>query len=64
VTLHNALIRSIMTYVCPAWEFAAETHLVKLQCLQNKVLYTIGRFPRKTTIHDMHTSLQIPYVRI
>jgi hypothetical protein len=23
-----------MTYACPAWEFAAETHLLKLQRLQ------------------------------
>jgi hypothetical protein len=26
LTLHNALIRSVMTYACPAWEFAAESH--------------------------------------
>jgi hypothetical protein len=31
-----------MTYACPAWEFAAESHLLKLQRLQNKVLRTIG----------------------
>jgi hypothetical protein len=26
LTLHKALIRSVMTYACPAWEFAAECH--------------------------------------
>jgi hypothetical protein len=26
-----------MTYACPAWEFAAGTHLMKLQRLQNKI---------------------------
>jgi hypothetical protein len=31
-----------MAYACPAWEFAAEIHLLKLQRLQNKVLRTIG----------------------
>jgi hypothetical protein len=31
LTLHNALIRSIMTYACPAWEFSADNHLMKLQ---------------------------------
>jgi hypothetical protein len=51
-----------MTYACPAWEFAANTHLMKLQCLQIKVLRTIGNFPRNTPIHDMHLSLQIPYL--
>jgi len=25
-----------MTYACPAWEFAADSHLLKLQRLQNK----------------------------
>jgi hypothetical protein len=29
-TLHKALIRSVMTYACPAWEFVAETYLLKL----------------------------------
>jgi hypothetical protein len=33
-TLHKALIRVIMTYVCPTWEFAADNHLQKLQPLQ------------------------------
>jgi hypothetical protein len=46
LTLHKALIRSVMTYACPAWEFAAETYLLKLQRLQNKVLRTIGNLPK------------------
>jgi hypothetical protein len=46
LTLHEALTRSVMTYACPAWEFAAECHLLKLQRLQNKVLRTIGNFPQ------------------
>jgi hypothetical protein len=54
LTLHKALIRSAMTYACPAWEFAAETHLLKLQCVQNRVLCTIGNFPRGTPVRDMH----------
>jgi hypothetical protein len=62
LTFHKALIMSIMTYVWPAWEFTAHTHLMKLQRLQNKVLRTIGNFPRNTPIHDMHISFQIPYV--
>jgi hypothetical protein len=46
----------------PAWEFAAESHLLKLQRLQNKVLRTIGIFPRRTSVRDMHVAFQIPYV--
>jgi hypothetical protein len=51
-----------MTYACPAWEFAAESHLLKLQRLQNKVLRTLGNFPRRTPVRDMHVAFQIPYV--
>jgi hypothetical protein len=49
-----------MTYVCPAWEFAAETHLLKLRRLQNKVLPTIGKLPRPTPVRDLHMAFQIP----
>jgi hypothetical protein len=51
-----------MTYACPAWEFASETHLLNLQRLQNKVLRTIGKLPRRTQVRDLHMAFQIPYV--
>jgi hypothetical protein len=35
--LHKVLIKSVMTYACPAWELAAGTYLLKFQRLQNKV---------------------------
>jgi hypothetical protein len=37
-TLYKALIRSVMTYACPTWEYVVASHLLKLQCLQNRVL--------------------------
>jgi hypothetical protein len=46
LTLHKALNRSVMTYVCPTWELVPDTYLLKLQCLQIKFLHTIGNFPR------------------
>jgi hypothetical protein len=51
-----------MTYGSLAWESAADTHLMKLQRLQNKVLRTIGNYPRRTPVRDLHFSFQIPYV--
>jgi hypothetical protein len=36
LTLHKALIRSVMIYACPTWEFVADILLMKLQHLQNK----------------------------
>jgi hypothetical protein len=46
----------------PAWEFAADSHLVKLQRLQNKVLRTIGNLPRRTPVRDLNVAFKIPYV--
>jgi hypothetical protein len=60
LTLHKALIRCVMTYACPAWEFAAECHLLKLQRLPNKVPCTIGNFPKCTSVCNMHTSFFFP----
>jgi hypothetical protein len=51
-----------MTYASPAWEFGADTHLLELQRLQNKVLRTIGKFPRRTPVRDLHLAFQIPVV--
>jgi ribosome-binding factor A len=50
MTLHKALIKSVMTYACPTWDFVADTHLIKLHRLQNKVLRTTGNFPRRSKI--------------
>jgi hypothetical protein len=60
--LHKALIRSVVTYASPVWESVAETHLIKLQRLQNKVLRTIGNFPRRTSVRELHMAFNIPYV--
>jgi hypothetical protein len=62
LTLHKALIRSVMNYASPAWEFAVDTQIIKLQRLQNKVLRTIGNFPRRTPFREMHMAFHLPYV--
>jgi hypothetical protein len=51
-----------MTYACSVWEFAAEIHLLKLQRLQNKAVRTVGNFPRRTSVRDMHVAFHGPYV--
>jgi hypothetical protein len=62
LTLHKVLINSVMTYAFPTWELAADTYILKLQRMQNKVLRTIGNFPRFTPVHDLHTAFNLPYV--
>jgi hypothetical protein len=44
LNLHQALIRSIMTYACPASELLADGYLLKLRRLQNKVLQGANGF--------------------
>jgi hypothetical protein len=51
-----------MTYACPAWEFVAETHLLKLQHLQNRVLRIIDNLSRNMLIRDMYVAFQFPYI--
>jgi hypothetical protein len=51
-----------MTYASPAWEFAVNTHLLKLQRLQNKVIRTNGSFPRRTPVRELHKAFNIPYI--
>jgi hypothetical protein len=48
--------------VSPAWEFAADTHVMKLQRLQNKALRTIGNYPRRTPVRDLRMTFKLPYV--
>jgi hypothetical protein len=64
LTLYKALIRSVMSYASPAREFSADTHRMKLHCLLNNVLVlrTIGNYPRRTPVRDLHMVLELPYV--
>jgi hypothetical protein len=62
VTLQKALIRTIMTYACPTWEFAAENHLLKLRRLQSKVFRIIDNFPRRTPLRYLHMAFRLSYV--
>jgi hypothetical protein len=41
---------------------AADTHLLKLKRLQNKVLHSIGNFPRRTPVCDLYMAFKLPYV--
>jgi hypothetical protein len=48
-----------------AWytsKFAAECHPLKLQRPQNKVLRTIGNFPRRTSVRNIHKVFHISHV--
>jgi hypothetical protein len=48
-----------MTYNCPAWKFAADTHFMKLQRLNNKLLCPTGKFTRRTSTHELSVTFNI-----
>jgi hypothetical protein len=56
--LHKALMRSKMTYAYPAREFAADSHLLKFQRLQNVVLRTVGNLPKRTATRALHPTFR------
>jgi len=64
LTLYKVMISFIMTYACPICEFAEDSHLLKLQSLQNKVLCTIGNLSKRTPTNDLRLAFKTPYFRI
>jgi hypothetical protein len=63
LTLYKALITSIMTYACHAWEFAENSYSFKLRRLQNKVPRTTGNLSRRTSTCYLHMAFKIPYLQ-
>jgi hypothetical protein len=53
---------SVLTYACPTWEYAVDTHLLKLQHLQNRLLCSLGNLDRSTQVRVLHVAFKIPYV--
>jgi len=52
---------SKMTSGCPAWEFAADSHFLKLQHLKY-VFETTGNLSRQTPTRDLYAAFKIPYI--
>lgn len=61
--IYSAIVRSRLTYACPAWSHAAHTNIHKLQVIQNKALRIILQRPRLTNITDLHEEAQIETVQ-
>lgn len=57
--LYIALIRSRMEYGCILFDSSAQTHLSKLDKLQNQAMRVIGGFIKSTPIHVMESELCI-----
>jgi hypothetical protein len=61
--IYKLAIRPIFTYACPAFIGIANTHLEKLQKVQNKVLRMILNVGRFTRIRHIHNKADVPLVK-
>ena len=61
--IYKLAIRPIFTYGCPAFGSMAQTHLQKLQVLQNKFLRIVLNKTRYERITDLHTEAKIPSIK-
>jgi len=57
VLLYKQLIRPTMDYACPAWRFAARTHVWRLQVLQFKCVYPATVAPWYVSKRQIHEDL-------
>jgi hypothetical protein len=62
LALYKALIRPVMTYACPTWEYAADALFLKLQRLRNRALRAIGNLDRWTPVRKLHVVSKIQRV--
>jgi hypothetical protein len=60
VLLYKQLIRPMMDYACPAWRFAARTHVRRLQVLQSKCLRLATGAPWYVSNRQIHEVLGVP----
>jgi hypothetical protein len=59
LTLYKSLIRSVMTYACSTWEYAADPYLLKLQSLQSRVLRAVGNLDSPRIARGFQNSLRL-----
>ena len=59
----KSIVRLILSYSCPTWNFTSNTNIKKLQTVQNKFLRVIGNYPRRTKIEKIHKELSIETIK-
>jgi len=56
---YKLLIRPILTYAAPVWSNTSSTNYRQIHILQSKCLRVIGNYPRRTTITQLHTAVNL-----
>jgi hypothetical protein len=60
VLLYKRLIRPILDYACPAWSYAARTHVRRLQLLKSKCLRLATGALRYVSNRQIHEDVSVP----
>lgn len=63
LSVYKAIIRSTLLYACPVWNGCAETHIKKLQMIQNKCFKIICNLPRSYPTHSLHRLVNLPTIK-
>lgn len=61
--LYKAVIRPILLYGSPVWGNCAETHISKLQIIQNKYLKRFLKLPFRFPTRDLHELTGMDYIK-
>ena len=61
--LYTTILRPIWAYAAQIWAYTADTNILMIQRVQNKILRTISGAPWYMTNHQIHNDLQIPFVK-
>lgn len=61
--IYKVCIRPIFTYAAPVWSNTSVANIKTLQLIQNRCLRIIGKYPRWKKISEMHSELDILYVK-
>ncbi|GFT15494.1 putative RNA-directed DNA polymerase from transposon X-element [Trichonephila clavipes] len=59
VLLYTAVLRSIISYGCPVWGYAAKTNINILEVAQNSIIRTITKANRYTRISNIYKALKL-----
>jgi hypothetical protein len=54
LTFFKTVLRPVITYGVLAWEYAAKSHLSRLEAFQSKLLRITTKLPRVTSIEIFH----------
>lgn len=62
--LYTAIIRPLISYVCPVWADASSTKINKIQISQNKLLRICLKAPWFIRNHQIHKNTGIPLINL